>query len=142
MKTKLILIALLAVGVTAISAAQSSGVAGSQPVQSTAAPKPKHALVAALESVTGLTANQKTQIKGMLKQRAADNKAFRQANKGNKAALKAHSKQETQAFMTSLKTVLTPSQFHQFEANLKALKGKGSKAAKSGTGAGTAPVKP
>ena len=125
--TKLIPIAVLAVGFAASSLAQAAGpTSGTLAPPANSAHHGKHPIIQALSGLN-LSGAQKTQIEGMLKQRKADNKAFRKANQRNMPALKAHAKQETEAFLTSLKSVLTQPQWRQFEANLRALKGKGTK---------------
>jgi hypothetical protein len=127
---------------TTFSVAQSTVPPGGQATPAQTTHHGKHPIIAALEKVSGLTANQTAQIKGMLKQRKADDKSFRKSNPGNAAAIKAHNKQETKALMTSLKGVLSPAQWKQFEANLVALKanGRGNSAPASTTA--NPPVKP
>ena len=139
--SRLVPLAVLAVGLSAFGASQSAGPAGGQVSASQSAHHAKHPILVALEQLN-LAPKQKSQITGMLKQRHADNKAFRKANQGNLPAIKAHNKQETQAFMTSLKGVLTQSQFQKFETNLRALKGRGNRNAKIGSGGVNPPAQP
>jgi Spy/CpxP family protein refolding chaperone len=139
--SKLVAIAVMAIAITAVSLAQTSGPSGGQLTTSKPAQHGRHPIVAALAKLN-LAPKQKSQIEGMLKQRRADNKAFRKTNQGNLPALKAHNKQETRAFVTSLKSVLTQSQFQQFQADLRTLKGKGSLRAKRGAIGGTPPARP
>ena len=119
--SRLVPIAVLAVGLSSLGAAQASGPTSGALTATQSAHK--HPIIAALEQLN-LAPNQKSQVEGMLKQRRADDKTFRKANPGNLAAIKAHNKQETRALLTSLKGVLSKSQWQQFETNLKALKGK------------------
>ncbi|MHB8635919.1 MAG: hypothetical protein ACYC96_05545 [Fimbriimonadaceae bacterium] len=121
--SKLVVIAAMAVSLSALSTAQTSGPVGGQPTSVKPARHGRHPLIAALSKLN-LTPAQKSQIAGMLKQRKADNKTFRKANAGNLPALKAHRKQEARAFMASLKTVLSKPQWQKFEAELKAMKGR------------------
>jgi Spy/CpxP family protein refolding chaperone len=140
---KLIAIASLAIVFAAFGAAQTTPPTGGvPPVANLPTGHAKHPIVAALEKLN-LSGNQKTQIEGMLKQRASDDRAFRKANKGNKPAIKAHNKQETEALLKNIKGVLTPAQWQQFESNLKALKGKGIRNSNTGsTGGNSSPAKP
>lgn len=120
---KLAIAILLTVAVTAISSAQQAGATGGTLTQPKAA-HGHHPFEAALNGVPGVTDAQKSQIKALIATRASDNKSFRKANKGDAAAIKAHNKEENEKLITGIKGVLTADQFKQFEANLKALRGK------------------
>jgi Spy/CpxP family protein refolding chaperone len=132
--SKLLPIALLSIGLTALAHCQTAGPTGGQ-----VTPPAKHAKHAkgakgpiriALDTVT-LTADEKAKIKSLEKTRRESVKKYEAEHPGadivDKAGHKANAEAAKQTLLTGIKGVLTPAQWDQFQTTLNSLKHKGKK---------------
>jgi Spy/CpxP family protein refolding chaperone len=95
------------------------------------------AVTAKMTSVCNLNADQQTQVKQVVLERAQKHEANREQNKGNKEAIKTANKEASKTAHEKIKTILTAEQmqkWHQYvKANRANKKGKGASSSEPAT---------
>ncbi|HLK14245.1 MAG TPA: hypothetical protein VKT78_05525 [Fimbriimonadaceae bacterium] len=115
---KILPILLLAVGLAAVSHGQAAGPTGGKLKPGNHANRNRQPVIEALTKVN-LTPEEKAKIQELVKARAENIKAFREAHPGDQPGLRAHVADQQKVFLDGIKSVLTPAQWDAFQTELK-----------------------
>lgn len=136
----LVALAILTLGLSGLSHAQAAGPTGGQLKQ---APQRRQPVIEALSKVN-LTLEEKAKIQTLVKTRNENMKTYRDAHKGDTAAIKTYVEAQQKQFLDGIRGVLTPAQWDQFQTELKKIMEEIRAARKNSAGAAGAnpPVQP
>lgn len=110
----------LAVGLTSTAAAQSAGPTGGQLKPSNHQRQGRAPVLEALTKVN-LSPEEKAKVKALVKTRNDNVKTYRDAHKGDRAAVMAYMRDQQKVFMDGIKAALTPEHYTQFQQELKTI---------------------
>lgn len=116
--TTLVALVALSIGLSCMTYGQAAGPTGGQ---LKAAPKRPQARQPVMEAVAKVnpTKDELTKIKALAKTRNENIKAFREAHKGDTQAIREYGNEQQKQFVEGIKGVLTPTQWDQFQVELK-----------------------
>ena len=131
----LVPLAILTLSLASLSHAQAAGPTGGQLKPAPQRRQGRPPVIEALAKVN-LTPEEKTKIKALVKTRNENLKTFRDAHQGDGAVLKTYAEAQQKLLMDGIKGVLNPTQWDQFQIELKKIMEEARAARKSGAGAG------
>lgn len=116
--TTFVAFAFLSGGLSGLAHGQAAGPTGGQ---LKAAPKRPQARQPVMEAVAKVnpTQDELAKIKALAKTRSENIKAFREAHKGETQAIREYGVDQQKQFVEGIKGVLTPTQWDQFQVELK-----------------------